>query len=101
MICSDKTGTLTTNMMSAQKVLVVDSVRNSPVTFREYIIEGASAALCDFAQSICAPFLQATTTARLVACSSRPRAALLPHLLPKTEVSFSLNQIAVDAPALC
>jgi Ca2+ transporting ATPase len=41
-ICSDKTGTLTTNMMVVRKVLSVDSVRGGPPTFREFHVEGNS-----------------------------------------------------------
>ncbi|KAF8682432.1 Sarcoplasmic/endoplasmic reticulum calcium ATPase 3 [Rhizoctonia solani] len=38
-ICSDKTGTLTTNQMSVSRVLVIDSVSGDPV---EYSVEGTT-----------------------------------------------------------
>lgn len=41
-ICSDKTGTLTTNMMSVQKVLSVENVRGGRISFKEYTVEGDS-----------------------------------------------------------
>jgi Ca2+ transporting ATPase len=41
-ICSDKTGTLTTNMMSVQKILTVDSATKTKVTFRDYLVQGDS-----------------------------------------------------------
>ena len=41
-ICSDKTGTLTTNMMSVQKILTVDTATKSKVTFRDYLVQGDS-----------------------------------------------------------
>ncbi|OAY62961.1 Calcium-transporting ATPase 3, endoplasmic reticulum-type [Ananas comosus] len=40
-ICSDKTGTLTTNMMSVSKVCVVRSVHRSPIT-DEYSVTGTT-----------------------------------------------------------
>jgi len=41
-ICSDKTGTLTTNMMSVQKVLIVEQVAAQSAVFREFTVEGDS-----------------------------------------------------------
>lgn len=41
-ICSDKTGTLTTNMMSVQKILTVDSATKTKVSFRDYLVQGDS-----------------------------------------------------------
>jgi len=41
-ICSDKTGTLTTNQMSVQKVLSVEDARGGRLKFREYLVEGDS-----------------------------------------------------------
>ncbi|KAF8410248.1 hypothetical protein HHK36_002773 [Tetracentron sinense] len=40
-ICSDKTGTLTTNMMSVSKICVVRSVHHGPIT-AEYIVSGTT-----------------------------------------------------------
>lgn len=40
-ICSDKTGTLTTNMMSVSKICVIHSVRHGPVT-AEYSVSGTT-----------------------------------------------------------
>ncbi|XP_031484336.1 calcium-transporting ATPase 3, endoplasmic reticulum-type [Nymphaea colorata] len=40
-ICTDKTGTLTTNMMSVSKVCVVDSVHRGPVSL-EYSVTGTT-----------------------------------------------------------
>ncbi|KAF5739482.1 calcium-transporting ATPase 3 endoplasmic reticulum-type isoform X1 [Tripterygium wilfordii] len=40
-ICSDKTGTLTTNMMSVSKICVVHSVRHGPV-ISEYSVSGTT-----------------------------------------------------------
>ena len=41
-ICSDKTGTLTTNMMSVVRVLTVDRCEHHRIAAREFIIEGDS-----------------------------------------------------------
>jgi len=41
-ICSDKTGTLTTNMMSVQKALTVDVADKNGVSFRDYLVQGDS-----------------------------------------------------------
>ena len=41
-ICSDKTGTLTTNMMSVVRVLTVDRADHHRVITREFIVEGDS-----------------------------------------------------------
>ena len=41
-ICSDKTGTLTTNMMSVVRVLTVDRCEHQRLTTREFIVEGDS-----------------------------------------------------------
>ena len=41
-ICSDKTGTLTTNMMSVVRVLTVDRCEHQRIAAREFIIEGDS-----------------------------------------------------------
>ncbi|RZC66289.1 hypothetical protein C5167_009981 [Papaver somniferum] len=40
-ICSDKTGTLTTNMMSVSKICVAHSVRHGPIT-AEYCVSGST-----------------------------------------------------------
>ena len=41
-ICSDKTGTLTTNMMSVVRVLTVDRADHHRIITREFIVEGDS-----------------------------------------------------------
>lgn len=41
-ICSDKTGTLTTNMMSVTHFLTIDSAEAHKVTFRDFHVEGDS-----------------------------------------------------------
>uniref|UniRef100_A0A914I4E4 Calcium-transporting ATPase n=1 Tax=Globodera rostochiensis TaxID=31243 RepID=A0A914I4E4_GLORO len=41
-ICSDKTGTLTTNQMSVSKMFVVDHVRGDQINFSEYTISGST-----------------------------------------------------------
>ena len=41
-ICSDKTGTLTTNMMSVVRVLTVEQTEHHRISTREFIVEGDS-----------------------------------------------------------
>ena len=54
-ICSDKTGTLTTNMMSAQVVLSVDRVAGGKATFKEFVVEGITVlcCLCVYCACVC------------------------------------------------
>ena len=40
-ICSDKTGTLTTNMMSVSKICVLQSLNNGPMN-SEYVVSGTT-----------------------------------------------------------
>lgn len=41
-ICSDKTGTLTTNQMSVHKVFILNEVRRDHATFHEFEVEGTT-----------------------------------------------------------
>jgi Ca2+ transporting ATPase len=41
-ICSDKTGTLTTNQMTVSKMFILDAVRGEDVSFHEFEISGSS-----------------------------------------------------------
>lgn len=41
-ICSDKTGTLTTNQMSVSKMFIVDKVNGDSLSFNEFTISGST-----------------------------------------------------------
>lgn len=41
-ICSDKTGTLTTNQMSVSKMFIADKVTNDDIAFTEFTVTGST-----------------------------------------------------------
>ncbi len=41
-ICSDKTGTLTTNQMSVSKMFVVEAAESNSISFQEFEITGST-----------------------------------------------------------